>query len=369
MTRVRTFLRREAGLIGSIATTILFFTVFAEPVKHPVHPAVLILLSLWIVATILWASFSVLRHADVLAHELGEPLGTLVLTVSVTCIEVSIITAVMFTGEPNPEFARDTMFAVIMLVMNGLIGLALLLGGFLHHEQTCHLQGSQSYLGVLLPLSICILVLPNFTRSTPEGTYSSLQLTLVGVTGLLLYGIFLGIQTIRHRDFFSEPADPGSAVHEPPPAQQHSRPARIVLLLAYLIPIVLLAETLGHGMDYAITNLGAPAALGGVIVAAMVLAPEGLSALSAALNNRLQRSINLLLGSAVASIGVTIPAVVVITLVTGKPLILGLPAAESVLLALTLASAIITFFSGKTNILQGAIHLVLFVVFGILIFD
>ncbi len=362
------FLRREAALIGCLISVALFFTVLAEPVEQLDGALPFAFFTVWLVGIILWAAFSVLRHADIIAHELGEPLGTLVLTLSVMCIEVSIITAVMFSGEPNPAFARDTMFAVIMIVLNGLIGLALLLGGIRHHEQTSNLQGAQSYLGVLLPLAGFVLILPNFTLSTPEGTFSTSQLVFVGGIAFLLYGVFLAIQTVRHREFFTEPAAT-TVDHSSTDAPRPRLVVHFVFLLAYLIPIVLLAKKLGYSMDYAITNLGAPQALGGVIVAAMVLAPEGLSALFAALNNRLQRSINLLLGSAVASIGLTIPAVVVITLLTGNPLTLGLNHADSILLVVTLASALITFFSGKTNILQGAIHLVLFLAYLILIFD
>ncbi|MGC1479570.1 MAG: ionic transporter y4hA [Chthoniobacterales bacterium] len=367
MNSLTAFFRREAALFASIVTTILFFTVLAGPMKNLDSPVAFAFYSAWLLAIILWAAFSVLRHADVIAHRLGEPLGTLILTIAVMGIEVSIIMAVMFTGEPNPAFARDTMFAVIMLVVNGLVGLALLMGGLKHHEQTYNLQSAQSYLGVLLPLSVCVLILPNFTQSTPEGTYSTPQLIFVGVISILIYAVFLAIQTVRHREFF---ADPNSANFEHEhDADEPSLVPHFILLILYLIPIVLLAKNLGYAMDYAIVTLGAPPAIGGVIVAAMVLAPEGLSALFAALNNRLQRSVNLLLGSSVASIGLTAPAVVAITLVTGNALTLGLSHADSVLLALTLATAIITFFSGKTNILQGAIHLVLFLAYLILIFD
>ncbi len=368
MNRFTTFLRREAALIGCLISTALFFTVFAEPVKQLDGFLPFALFTGWLLAVILWAAFSVLRHADVIAHELGEPLGTLVLTLSVMCIEVSIITAVMFSGDPNPAFARDTMFAVIMIVLNGLIGLALLLGGIRHHEQTYNLQGAQSYLGVLLPLAGFVLILPNFTLSTPEGTFSTTQLIFVGLIAFLIYGVFLAIQTVRHREFFTEPSTPTDD-HPSVDAKKPNVVLHVILLLAYLVPIVLLAKKLGYTMDYAISTLGAPQALGGVIVATMVLAPEGLSALFAALNNRLQRSVNLLLGSAVASIGLTIPAVVLITILTGNPLTLGLNHADSILLLITLASALITFVSGKTNILQGAIHLVLFLAYLILIFD
>ncbi len=365
---IATFLRREAALVACVITTALFFTVLAEPMKSLDGLGEFSFFSIWLLAVILWAAFSVLRHADVIAHQLGEPIGTLVLTLSVMCIEVSIITSVMFTGEPNAGFARDTMFAVIMIALNGLVGLALLVGGLRHHEQTYNLQSAQSYLGVLLPLAGCVLILPNFTRSTAAGTFSTPQLIFIGIIAFLIYSVFLAIQTISHRKIFEEPDD-GEHTHN---AECGTRPPLVfhgVMLIAYLIPIVLLAKKLGLALDFAIATLGAPQALGGVIVAALVLAPEGLSSLFAAMQNRLQRSVNLLLGSAVASIGLTVPAVVVITLMTGNALTLGLSPASTVLLALTLGSAVITFFSGRTNILQGAVHLVLFLAYILLIFD
>lgn len=372
MNAVTSFLKREAALVACVVTAILFFTVLLEPAKNLSSFGLFAFFSVWLIAIILWAAFSVLRHADIIAHELGEPLGTLILTLAVMCIEVSIIGAVMFTGSPNPGFARDTIFAVIMIVLNGLVGVGLLLGGLRHHEQTYNLQSAQSYLGVLLPLAVFVLILPNFTESTPEGSFSTLQLSFVGADAMLIYAVFLAIQTRRHRAFFESAADAVAVehAHEADPSDGkvnvlfHS-----IMLVLYLVPIVLLAKKLGYAMDFAIETLNAPQAIGGVIVAGMVLAPEGLSAIFAAMQNNLQRSVNLLLGSAVASIGLTVPAVVAITLFTGNPLVFGLNNADSVLLTLTLASSIITFSSGRTNVLQGAVHLVLFAAYVVLIFD
>jgi Ca2+:H+ antiporter len=365
-------LRREIALPACVGTAALVYGVFADTLDHPGSLVTLGLLSVWVIGAILWAAFSAVRHADAIAHALGEPLGTLVLTLAVTSIEVSIIGAVMFNGLPNESFARDTIFAVVMIVLNGLVGLSLLLGGLRHREQTYHLESGQAYLGVILPLAILALVLPNYTTATPDASLSSGQLLFLAAVSLLLYAVFLGIQTVRNRDYFEERlADLEHGVGGP---LAGPLPARVLwghaaLLVAYLIPIVMLAEKLGHGIDFAIADLDAPQGLGGVLVASLVLAPEGVTALRAAKENRLQRSVNVLLGSVLASIGLTIPVMVAICLLTDRHLILGLNPANATLLVLTLASSVLTFLSGKTNMLQGAIHLVLFFGFVVLIFD
>ncbi len=351
-------LLREHALPASWVAALLAFTLGPQ-----IPPPVLALL---LFAVIIWAAFAVLRHAEAVGHRLGEPFGTLVLTLAVTCIEVSIITAVMFSGEAGAGFARDTMFAVVMIVMNGLLGLALLVGGLRHREQALQLQSAQSYLGVIVPLAVGTLVLPNFTRSMPDASLSLLQSIFLAGMALVLYGVFLSIQTSSHREIFEELA-------ETPPSEgdtlRYALGVHVGLLVAYLVPIVLLAENLGHSLAPTINDAGLPVALGGTLVAVMVLAPEGLSALNAARRNRLQRSVNLLLGSVLASIGLTVPTVIGIAFFTGRHLTLGVTPANMVLLTLTLASSVLTFFSGRTNVLQGAIHLALFVGYFVLMFD
>ncbi len=325
----------------------------------------------WLFVAMLWAAFGVVRHADALAELLGEPYGTLILTMAVIGIEVALISAVMLTGEAAPTLARDTMLAVLMIVLNGLIGVALLLGGLAHHEQDYNLQGARAFLAVLLPLAVFSLVLPKFTVSTEAPTYSPLQAAFFASMTALLYAIFLGVQTVRHSGYFREP----SSNTEADDADLHghgivrSLPYHAALLILTLLPIVLLSKRLAKLVDFGIVQAGAPIALGGVVIALLVLAPEGLAALRAARANQLQRSVNLLLGSALATIGLTVPAVLVISLVIDQPVTLGLDDVSMVLLLLTLVVSALTFGGVRTGVLQGAVHFVLFLAYLTLIFS
>ena len=327
----------------------------------------------------LWCAFAAVRHADSLAELLGEPYGTLILTISVIAIEVAIISAVMLNGKADPTLARDTMLAVVIIVLNGMVGLALLLGGLRHGEQEYNLQGARAFLGVLVTLSTISLILPNFTLSMEDGSLSTLQSILFSVITVFLYATFLAIQTTRHRGFFLQPeqgdngasnngngGDEGNGDHH---LELRSIPYHAVMLILTLVPIVLLSKKLAVLIDYGTEEIGLPTALGGVLVATLVLAPEGLAALRAAMADRLQRSVNICLGSALATISLTVPAVVTIGLITGTRVVLGLDGTEMVLLVLTLVLSTITFSGVRTNMLQGAVHLVVFVVFLVLIFD
>jgi Ca2+:H+ antiporter len=318
------------------------------------------LLFVWLFAVILWSSFAVVRHAEALAEILGEPFGTLILTLAITAIEVMMIAAVMLTGPPVSTLARDTMFAVIMIVFNGMAGLALLLGGLRYHEQTYNLQGATAFLAVTIPLAVLGLVLPNFTQA-PGPTLSRAHQSLLMVTSVALYALFLAIQTLRHRHYFvSADADADRAPGMPDlrPAYYHG-----TLLVLYIVPIILLSKKIAVPIDYGVSVAGAPAALVGFVVAALILSPESLGAVRAALANQLQRAINLLLGSALASISLTIPAVLAIAIFTGRTVVLGLGPADAVLLVLTLGMAVLTYGSGRTNILLGAVHLLLFCIY------
>jgi Ca2+:H+ antiporter len=277
-----------------------------------------------------------------------------------------MIAAVMLTGPQESTLARDTMFAVVMIVFNGMAGLSLLVGGLRYHEQTYNLQGASSFLAVILPLAVLGLVLPNFT-STPGGTLSTLHEGFLMLMSLALYGVFLAIQTLRHRHYFVTE----EIVETRDRAELDLRPAAYhgVLLLAYIVPIVLLSKKIAVPIDHAIGVLGAPAALAGFLVAALILAPESLAAVRAALANQLQRAINLLLGSVLASISLTIPAVLAIGLLTDRTVVLGLEPVDVILLVLTLGMSTLTFGSGRTNILLGAVHLLLFFSYLILIFE
>jgi Ca2+:H+ antiporter len=359
--------RREWPLLASLGTAALFFLFRQQLLEKLDSPAGLALVFVWLFGVILLSAFAVVWHSEGLAAILGEPFGTLVLTLAITAIEVMMISAVMLKGPAVSSLARDTMFAVVMIVFNGMAGLALLLGGLRYHEQTYNLQGANSFLAVIVPLAVLGLVLPNFTESSPGPTLSTIHELFLIFMSLGLYGVFLAIQTASHRHYFVDQKDSGATAHagtEIRPASYHA-----VLLVAYIVPIVLLAKEIAEPINYAVDVLGAPEALAGFLVAALILSPESLGAVRAALANQLQRSINLLLGSVLASISLTIPAVLVIGLVTDRSVVLGLDAVDSILLVLTLGLSTLTFASGRTNVLLGAVHLLLFLSYLMLIFE
>jgi Ca2+:H+ antiporter len=376
---LKAFARSEGALLFGVLTTALFYA-FADALTADLAvDARTIALFAWLFATMLWCAFGVVRHADGLAEMLGEPYGTLILTLSVIIIEVSLISAIMVLGENQPTLARDTMFAVLMIILNAMVGLALLLGGLRYGEQHYNLQGAKAFLALLVPLSVLTLVLPAFTTSTERPEFAPAQAVLFAAMTVALYGVFLLIQTVRHKDQFLQPGTRTEATHDPlaadDTAHEHGRheilsvPYHAVLLVLTMLPVVLLSKKLAAFVDYGIETMRAPDALGGLIVATLVLAPEGLGALRAARADRLQRSVNILLGSALATISLTVPAVLMIGLIIDRSVELGLDQVEMILLLLTLAVSTLTFTGGRTNILQGAIHLLLFFVFIVLIFN
>ena len=364
------FLRAEFPLAIGLASAAIFLALGSGAVEAVDHPLALAGVFVWLFIGVLWSAISVVRHADGLALRCGEPYGTLILTLSAITIEVVMISAAMLHGANNPTLARDMMFAVIVITLNGLVGLALLLGGLRHHEQYYNLQGTSAYLNTIMALTVLGLVLPNFTTSMSGPRFSFVQEVFLVVTSLSLYGIFLITQTRRHRQYFMEPE--GTAVsadrghhHD---SQVRSIGFHTVMLFLYLIAVVVLAEKFAIPLDNCIERFGMPQAFGGAIIAGLVLAPEALSAIKAAMRNQLQRSVNVLHGSVLASIGLTIPAVLVIGMTTKRPVTLGIEGGNLPLLLLTLAVSVVTFGSGRTNVLQGCIHLLLFAVFLLLIF-
>ena len=368
------FLRAELPLWFSIVTALLFLLFGAQLSTGFANVTWLLLVFVWLFVAILWSAFAVVRHADCLAIRLGEPYGTLILTLSVISIEIMMIAAVMITGVDKPGLARDTMYSVLMIVLNGMIGVSLLLGALRYREQQYNLQGANAFLAVIVPLAIVGLILPNYTQASAGPTFSRAQALSLVVMTFGIYAVFLSIQTVRHRTHFIEPIDPSSKnalprAHHDPKLSPRSIPYHAVLLPCYLIPLVLLSKKLALPIDHGITVLGAPPALGGFIVAVLVLSPEGLGAIHAALGNQLQRAVNIFLGSALATISLTIPAVLVIGLVAHEPVVLGLEPEESVMLITTLMVSILTFGSGRTNVLLGAVHLLLFSTYFMLIFD
>jgi Ca2+:H+ antiporter len=365
--KITFLLRDEWPLLLSIATAALFLTFGESWLADLSSPFWFALVFGWLFAVILMSAFLVVRHAESLALKLGEPLGTLVLTLAVTGMEVAIIAAVMATGAGNSTVARDAMYAVVMIALNGMVGLSLLLGGLRHHEQTYNLLGANAFLAVIVPIAVLGLVLPNFTLSSPGPTLSSFHAAFLSVMSVGLYGVFLAIQNIRHRDYFIWPApDEAAGEHG---GTMHTSAYHAMLLLAYLLPVVILAKQIAVPIDYAVNALNAPPAFGGFLVAVLVLSPESLAAIRAALANQLQRSVNILLGSVLATISLTIPAVLTIGFVTGNTIILGLEPADMTLLLLTLVVSMLTFAIDRTNVLLGAVHLLLFLAYLMLIFD
>lgn len=363
------FLRSEYPLFVGLATAAIFYTTGSVLTESLANPLLLSAIFFWLFGAVLWSAISVVRHADYLAIKCGEPYGTLILTLAAITIEVMMISAAMLHGANNPTLARDMMFAVLMIALNGLIGLALLLGGLRHREQSYNLKGTNAYLNAIMALSVLGLVLPDFTTSMSGPNLSRVQEIFLAASSLIVYGIFVLIQTMRHSQFFVESGETAEAGHAADqPVEMRSGAYHTVLLVVYLIAVILLAEKFAVPLDISIERFGMPQALGGAIVAALVLAPEALSALQAALGNRLQRAVNILHGSVLASIGLTIPAVLAIGLLTDRQVSLGLEGGNLPLLILTLGVSVVTFTSGKTSILQGCIHLLLFGVFLLLIF-
>ncbi len=363
------FIRVEFSLVVSLATIAILLGTGTRLLENITHPFWLGIVFFWLLGVVLWSAMSVVRHADCLAIKCGEPYGTLILTLAAISIEVMVISAAMLHGANNPTLARDAMFAVIMIALNGLVGLCLLLGGLRHREQQYNLQGANSYLNTIMALAVLGLILPNFTTSMSGPRFSWPQEIFLAVTSVGLYAIFLLIQTMRHSHYFIGSQDVAVTLH---PAQHQmqmrSTAYHSVMLFVYLIVVVLLAEKFAIPLDNSIEHFGMPQAFGGAIVAALVLAPEALSAINATLSNQLQRSVNILLGSVLATIGLTIPAVLTIGLITNRSVALGVEGGNFPLLLLTLAVSVVTFSSGRTNILQGCIHLLLSAVFLLLIF-
>src|SRR6202790_5620306 len=310
--------------------------------------------------------FAAVHHAEVIAERIGEPYGTLLLTLAVTVIEVALIATIMLGDKPVPTLARDTVFAVVMIVCNGLVGICILAGGLRYREQDVQVSGSNPYLSVLGVLATITLILPNYTLTTPGPVYSAAQLGFVSVVTVLLYGVFLYTQTILHRNYFVRAA----ATHADDGAQASNRmlALSIVLLLVSLLAVVLLAKKFSLVIDFATARIGAPPAFAGVLVALLILLPESVAAVAAARNNDLQKSINLALGSSIATIGLTIPAVAIAPYALDRQLVLGLNAQEMVLRILTFVLSMLTFGTGRTNILFGLVHMVVFAVFIFMVF-
>ena len=308
--------------------------------------------------------FAAVYHAEVIAHRVGEPFGTLVLALAVTVIEVALIVSIMLQdGQGNEALTRDTVFATVMIICNGLVGLCLLVGGMRHFVQGFELQGALAALAVLSALTIITMVLPNYTTSAPGSSYSQSQLIFVGIASFTLYAAFIFVQTVRHRDFFLPSENKANEeVHAPLPSGSTTLISSILLVIS-LVVVVGLAKALSPLVEATVSSLGAPKAVVGILIASIVLLPESVAAYRAARANRLQTSMNLALGSALATIGLTIPAVVIVSIALDQKLFMGLGPKEITLLAMTLLVSIITIGTGRTTVLQGVVHLVIFASF------
>ncbi len=372
----------------SIATGLAFLLFGGALGAESAGPAMQAVVFIWLFLAILGSAMSVVRHAEHLAERLGEPLGTLILTLAVTAIEAASISAVMVHSRDQPTVMRDTLFAVIMIILNGMVGASLLVGAWRHREQSYNLRGANIYLSVVIPLAVMSLIMPNYTHTTPGPTLSFYQQEFLALMCVGLYAAFLAVQTGRHRGYFEIEGEEdghgrelavGDAAAPSTPVPGASAPGasapdasawhHALLLLAYMVPVVYLAEQFGQPIDHMIRRLHAPAALGGVIIAALVATPEGIGAVRSALANKLQRSVNICLGSLLATIGLTIPLMIVVAHLMGATIFLGLQGTSFVMLLLTLAVSVLTFGSGRTNVLQGAVHLLLFLAYVLLIFQ
>lgn len=305
------------------------------------------------------------HHAELVAHRIGEPFGTFLLAIAVTVIELGLIVTLMSAGgESAATLPRDTVFAAVMIILNGLIGACILIGAARHKEQVFQQTGVSAALATICALTVLTLVLPNFTVSEPGPVYSSAQLGFVAVVSFMLYATFVAVQTVRHRDYFlpDQSLASDSEAHADPPTIEATIVSAL-LLIACLGAVVLIAKSLAPPIERAVTEAGAPRAVVGVIIAALVLLPESVAAMRAALANRLQTSLNLGLGSALATIGLTIPAVAALSLTAGLPIALGLDMKSAVLLFLTLIVATLSLGTGRTTVLQGAVHIVIFAVY------
>jgi Ca2+:H+ antiporter len=344
----------------------------------------------WIFGVIATCAVAASHRADAVAERLGEPIGTVVLTLSVIVIEVAVVAAMMIADKGEPTVARDTMFATLMIILNGLVGVALLAGGMRRHEQTFNLQTSASYLSLLIPLAAITLVLPRMTITEPGGFMTRRMEVFVAFACVAVYGTFLWMQTSTHRGFFSHPGGQGDGAHghghgehghaDHGHAQRaagehgHAAPQRpmwfdILALVVLLGMVVLMAESLGSATVRILEVNGLPRALAGVLVACLILGPEGVAAIQAARSESMQRTMNILLGSALSTIGLTVPVVLALGLIRGQRVELGLEPPEITLLACTVLVSVVNFTHGRTNRMQGLVHLCLFVTYIALIFD
>lgn len=307
------------------------------------------------------AVVAAVHHAEVVAHRVGEPFGTLILAVAVTVIEVGLIVMIMSSGGPGAgTLARDTVFAAFIIVCNGVVGLCLLVGGVRHRVVEFRVEGVTAALATLTALATMALVLPTFTTSSPGPSFSPAQLAFAGTTSLILYGVFVFGQTVRHRSYFLPLSDSTEEEEHADPPATRTALVSLGMLVLCLVAVVGLAKTAAPSIERAVAAVNAPHAVVGVIIALLVLLPETGAAVRAASRNRIQTSLNLAFGSALASIGLTVPSIAIASIWLPDKLILGLGPTETVLFALTVVVTTLTVAPGRATFMQGTVHLAIF---------
>jgi Ca2+:H+ antiporter len=322
-------------------------------------PWLAVLLAILLAGSVLAA----VHHAEVVAHRVGEPFGSLVLAIAVTVIEVALIVTLMVSsGEKSASLARDTVFAAVMITCNGVLGVSVLIGALRNHTADFNAEGSATALATVATLTTLTLVLPSFTTTEPGPEYAPAQLVFAAVASLALYGVFVFVQTIRHREQFVPPGEENGIEDEHQPSDRATFKSLGVLLIA-LVAVVGLAKIESPAIEGLVTAIGAPISAVGVMIALLVLLPETLAAVRNARRDRVQASMNLALGSAIASIGLTIPTIAVVSFWLPGPLILGLGPTQLVLFAITMLVGALTVLPGRATVQEGAIHLVLLAAF------
>ena len=364
----------QIARLGFAWITVALFLVFGSAwLAEPIPTAVAAVLFLWLFATMVWSAFGAITVADDLATILGEPLGSLVLTLTIICLEGVLIGIAMLTSDSGATMGRDTLFGANMIMINFAGGLALFLGGLTHREQSYNFQGTSAFLAVVITLSVFGFILPNYTKATPQGSVTNVQAAGIMIVTLFIYITFLLIQIGRHKHFFVEPKDSGNeqiASSAPPPKPAKGGIGLLALLLvAGVVPILLMGKYLTTLLDHASNKLGAPPALGGMILALIVVSPKMISAVKAGIANQPQRAVNLALGSCAPAMGIIFPIILGIGIVTGKTIIMGAVPSDVILLALTLVLSALTFSGPRTTLLEGAAHLTVFVIYIVLMFS
>ncbi|UXN14926.1 calcium:proton antiporter [Curtobacterium poinsettiae] len=356
--------------VWPVATPILAAVVLAFSYgRYGLGTAVVVVVAVVLAVTVLAA----VHHAEVVAHRVGEPFGSLVLAVAVTTIiEVALIISLSSSGGAQAEtLARDTVFSAVMITMNGLVGLAILIGTLRHNTVRFNQEGASAATMTVAALAVLTLVLPTFTTGTDDASFTGTQLVFVAIASLVLYGLFVVTQTVAHRDFFLPVNRAGGVLVESEDAHA-ARPSgrttmvSLGLLVVALVAVVGLAKVESPAIEAGVAAVGFPPSFVGVVIALLILLPEGIAASKAAARNRIQTSLNLAMGSAMASIGLTIPSIAVASLFMPGTLLLGLGPSQIVLLALTIVAAVLTVLPGRATRLQGGVHLVIFAAFIVL---